>query len=77
MHCFDCLLESQPGLVVPSPAVAAGVCARCGAGICGRHAHVTKPPISTSSGGSEPAPEARRLTCSTCYEAESASAGQV
>ncbi|AVH60728.1 DUF2180 domain-containing protein [Streptomyces dengpaensis] len=76
MHCFDCVLESRASTVPASPAVAAAVCARCGAGICGRHAHVTSDPLPGPPISSTPMPEARRLTCELCYEAERAAAGR-
>jgi hypothetical protein len=76
MNCFDCAVETRASTVVPSPASAVAICARCGAGICGTHLHVTSDPIPGPSDSSTPVPEARRLTCGVCYEAEHAAAGR-
>ncbi|MDN3028988.1 DUF2180 family protein [Streptomyces sp. S.PB5] len=65
MHCYDCALEDTA-----TPAIA--VCARCGCGVCLRHASVLGQLVRHSVGmgpscGRKPA---RRVTCRTCHEAE-------
>lgn len=75
MQCYDCFLESRASTVPVSPSIAAAACARRGAGICGRHAHATYAPIPGAP-ASTGAPEARRITCDPCYQAETAAAGQ-
>ncbi|MFJ4466518.1 DUF2180 family protein [Streptomyces sp. NPDC089424] len=71
MNCYDCAADAlRP---VQSPAVA--VCARCGAGMCSGHLHATRVPVPGAAGVSAQAPDARRLTCGICYEAEQAVAG--
>ncbi|POX58765.1 hypothetical protein C3492_35890 [Streptomyces sp. Ru62] len=74
MNCFDCTRAYQAGTtnISPDPAVAA--CARCGAGVCGRHAHVTPDPLALASGSGTASPSARRITCDVCHPAESAAA---
>ncbi|MEJ8662112.1 DUF2180 family protein [Streptomyces halotolerans] len=71
MNCFDCATNA----LRPVQAVAVAACARCGAGMCRTHLHVTSDPPPGAPGSSAPAPEARRLTCDVCYAAERAAAG--
>ena len=75
MDCFDCSVPRQAGTVIPRPPNALAVCARCGAGICGKHLHVTADPLPGPPDSSVSLPEARRLTCGVCYEAEGAAPG--
>ncbi|MEU6342883.1 hypothetical protein ABZ883_18310 [Streptomyces sp. NPDC046977] len=74
MQCYDCVLESRATTVAVTldPAIAVAACARCGAGICGGHLHVSGAPVTGHAGASAPAVEARRLTCGVCYAAERA-----
>ncbi|MFD7231231.1 MULTISPECIES: DUF2180 family protein [Streptomyces] len=69
MHCYDCATDA----LRPVQAVAVATCARCGAGVCRTHLHVTSDPVPGVP-NPPPRPEARRLTCGVCYSAESAAA---
>lgn len=73
MNCFDC----RPDALRPVPTAALAVCARCGAGICGTHVHLSADPLPAPAGSSAPPAEARRLTCGVCYTAERAAADRL
>ncbi|MEU2490910.1 DUF2180 family protein [Streptomyces sp. NPDC007883] len=68
MNCFDCATDA----LRPVQPVAVAACARCGAGICRTHLHVSSDPLPGVPSSSALAPEARRLTCDVCYTAERA-----
>ncbi|MGW1544656.1 DUF2180 family protein [Streptomyces sp. NPDC002309] len=70
MHCYDCAADA----LRPVQSSAVAVCARCGAGMCSGHLIVSRVPIP---GASAQVPEARRLTCDICFEAERAAAALV
>ncbi|WP_351235578.1 DUF2180 family protein [Streptomyces sp. NPDC002133] len=70
MNCFDCATNA----LRPVQAVAVAACARCGAGMCRTHVHITSDPLPGVP-NPPPRPEARRLTCDVCHTAERAAAG--
>ncbi|MFI9616828.1 DUF2180 family protein [Streptomyces sp. NPDC052023] len=70
MNCYDCATNA----LQPVQAVAVASCARCGAGMCRTHLHVTSESVPGVP-NPPPRPEARRLTCDVCFAAERAAAG--
>jgi hypothetical protein len=66
LNCFDCQTTDRTA----TPAVAN--CRRCGAAVCGTHAHTASETVHRMSGvGVATLPRtARRITCETCYRAE-------
>lgn len=65
MNCYDCDREDR---TVPATAV----CRHCGAAVCTEHAHATTELVTRNAGlglATLPLP-ARRITCTTCYDAE-------
>lgn len=73
MHCYDCAADA----LRPVQSSAVAVCARCGAGMCSGHLNVSRVPVDGTAGSSAQLPEARRLTCGICSEAERAVAALV
>ncbi|MEI5009015.1 DUF2180 family protein [Streptomyces sp. PmtA] len=71
MNCFDCATNA----LRPVQSVAVAACARCGAGMCRTHLHVTSEALPGGSNASPQVPEARRMTCDVCNAAERAAAG--
>jgi hypothetical protein len=69
VKCLDCEREYEVGVTNIGPADAMAACARCGAGVCGRHLNATRESVDTESGPSS-GPLARRITCGVCYPAE-------
>lgn len=65
MNCYDCPAQHDSG-------VAVAVCSRCGAGLCRDHVHVAPQTVHEAAGTGvyTHTPDARRLTCSVCHEAE-------
>ncbi|MEU5894372.1 DUF2180 family protein [Streptomyces sp. NPDC047461] len=65
MNCYDCAQEER---TIPATAV----CLHCGAAVCTEHAHVTADLVYRMVGmGPSVRPlAARRITCTTCYDAE-------
>ncbi|NBM17880.1 DUF2180 family protein [Streptomyces sp. GC420] len=65
MNCYDC---AQLGRTTPATAV----CRHCGAAVCTAHARATGVTVHRTTGmGSSTRPRpARRITCTTCYDAE-------
>ncbi|MEU9244405.1 DUF2180 family protein [Streptomyces sp. NPDC048385] len=65
MNCYDCEQLGQT-------TAATAVCSHCGAAVCSAHAHVTADVVYRYVGmgpSARPLP-ARRITCTTCYDAE-------
>lgn len=65
MNCYDCAREDRN-------VAATAVCRHCGAAVCIEHAHATADLVTRNAGmGLSTLPlHARRITCTTCYEAE-------
>lgn len=71
MNCFDCAVYGHT-----APAVA--VCADCGAGLCGEHAHVEPRWLTRTMAINRVVsvdPPARAVRCGICQAARHAAAG--